>query len=166
MRATGAKTLDRDSRATGAGSRSTAAAGLLTLKAELAFLAEVFYFFPLRWGKLSDPHASPLVLSPSDGNSLHHTLRFQRRTNRCAEMCAEKPLESKPSSPSTIRAALKTEVARTLRRAPEKRGRARTHAGLDKSLLRAVRSLQIQFSKVLLCTGQKTFETGWRYLWI
>src|SRR6266550_4000711 len=40
-------------------------------------------------------------------------------------MCAEKPLESKPSSPSTIRAALKTEVARTLRRAPEKRGRAR-----------------------------------------
>src|SRR2546421_7473943 len=51
---------------------------------------------------------------------------FKSRTNRCAEMCAEKPLESKPSSPSTIRAALKTEVARTLRRAPEKRSEEHT----------------------------------------
>ena len=41
-----------------------------------------------------------------------------------------------------------------------------THAGLDKSPFPAVFSPQSRFPRVLLCTGQKILEMGWRYLWI
>src|SRR6266480_1932306 len=79
-------------------------------------------------------------------------------------MCAEKPLESKPSSPSTIRAALKTEVARTLRRAPEKRGRARAKKRLTRYRVLIYVSQQpvpLQCAQALIISAERQTRNGY-----
>ena len=51
-------------------------------------------FFHCAGENCPDSHASPLVLSHSDGNSLHHTLRFQKtHQSLCRDVCRKTPRE-------------------------------------------------------------------------